>query len=429
MALPAKRVLFISNGHGEDLNASECLQVFRRKYPSAQVAALPIVGEGNAYRRLGVEIIGPTKSLPSGGFVYMDRFKLLADLQSGLLSLLWRQIQAAIAYGKNCDLVFAAGDVVALAFARLTGCPYTAFIVSSSAHYENQMKPDLTTNWLLRSPHCQTIFTRDAFTAKLMNQQGIDKAIFAGYPIMDVLTATGKDLELEPDIPTIALLPGSRLPEACNNFGILLDLAVAIAQEFAPHAVQFRAALVPAMIRSANIQNLAINKGNGGGAYGRTPLEEVATSHSWRYEGRARLYHDRPELKLICYEDAFPDVLRQADLVVGMAGTAIEQAVGLGKPVVQIPSKGPQFTYHFAEAQMRLLGKSVQTIGTKPANSETIAIAAKKVKQILGDQEYLKACQQNGLERVGLPGGSEGISDRFAKILWGDQLELDSIKS
>jgi uncharacterized protein (TIGR03492 family) len=103
-----------------------------------------------------------------------------------------------------------------------------------------------------------------------------------------------------------------------------------------------------------------------------------------------------------------------------MAGTAIEQAVGLGKPVVQIPSKGPQFTYHFAEAQMRLLGSSVQTIGNKPATQETIAAAAKRVKQILGDRAYLQTCQQNGLERVGLPGGSAGISDRFAEILWGD---------
>jgi uncharacterized protein (TIGR03492 family) len=166
-------VLFISNGHGEDLNASECLRVFRQKYPNVEVAALPIVGEGNAYRRLGVEMpIGPTKSLPSGGFVYMDRFKLLADLRSGLLSLLWQQINAAIAYGKNCDLVFAAGDIVSLAFARLTGCPYTAFIVSASAHYENRMQPDLTTSWLLRSPKCKTIFTRDAFHRQINESAG-----------------------------------------------------------------------------------------------------------------------------------------------------------------------------------------------------------------------------------------------------------------
>jgi len=42
-----------------------------------------------------------------------------------------------------------------------------------------------------------------------------------------------------------------------------------------------------------------------------------------------------------------------------MAGTAAEQAIGLGKPVIPIEGKGPQFTKSFAEAQRRLLGKYV----------------------------------------------------------------------
>ena len=52
-------------------------------------------------------------------------------------------------------------------------------------------------------------------------------------------------------------------------------------------------------------------------------------------------------------------MLQQSDLVIGMAGTAIEQAVGLAKPVLQVPGQGPQFTAAFAEAQRRLLGPTV----------------------------------------------------------------------
>ncbi len=37
----------------------------------------------------------------------------------------------------------------------------------------------------------------------------------------------------------------------------------------------------------------------------------------------------------------------------------------IGKPIVQIAGEGPQFTYAFAEAQDRLLGLSVQTIGMR----------------------------------------------------------------
>jgi hypothetical protein len=41
-----KRVLFISNGHGEDLNACEVLKALRRKYSDVEAIALPLVGDG-----------------------------------------------------------------------------------------------------------------------------------------------------------------------------------------------------------------------------------------------------------------------------------------------------------------------------------------------------------------------------------------------
>jgi uncharacterized protein (TIGR03492 family) len=391
-----KKVLFISNGHGEDLNASEVLKALRAKYPDIQVAALPMVGEGNAYRKLGVEIIAPTLSLPSGGFVYMDKRQLLTDVQKGLIKLTWQQIKSARAYTKNCDLVFATGDIVPLAIARLTGCPYTAFIVSSSAHYENRMKPPFFMDWIMRSPLCQTIFTRDAFTAQLMQQQGVSKALFAGYPIMDVLERSGIDLELQSEIPTIALLPGSRLPEAAHNLGMMLDLVMAIASEFTHNPVQFRAALVPKMM-SPEI------------------LRAIAQDHGWIFEPPHKLTCQ--QIEVVCYDNAFADILHQCHLVIGMAGTAVEQAVGLGKPVIQILGQGPQFTYSFAEAQMRLLGISVQTIGKTSATQTLLQEAAHNVKLTLHDSEYLQSCHLNGIERVGLKGGSTRIAEHIAKLI------------
>jgi uncharacterized protein (TIGR03492 family) len=100
-----------------------------------------------------------------------------------------------------------------------------------------------------------------------------------------------------------------------------------------------------------------------------------------------------------------------------MAGTAVEQAVGLGKPVVQIMGNGPQFSYRFAEAQERLLGLSVQTIGKGAATDEILIEAAKCVKRTLGDRDYLERCKANGLERVGAKGGSEGLAEAIASQL------------
>jgi len=53
---------------------------------------------------------------------------------------------------------------------------------------------------------------------------------------------------------------------------------------------------------------------------------------------------------VICSADAFADILQQSSLVIGMTGTAVEQAVGLGKPLIAVPGNGPAFTYRFAEA-------------------------------------------------------------------------------
>lgn len=391
-----KKILFVSNGHGEDLNASEVLKALIANYPHIQVAALPMVGAGNAYRKLGVEIIAPTLSLPSGGFVYMDKRQLLKDVNKGLLQLTWEQIKAARAFTQNCDLVFATGDIVPLAIARLTNIPYQFLSIASSAHYENRLRLPFLVNWFMRSPLCKAIFTRDQFTAKLLNDQGITTATFQGCPFMDALELSGVDLELHPETPMIALIPGSRLPEAANNLGLMLNLVKKIAQEFIPNPIQFRAALVSTMM-SPEI------------------LQAIASKHDWNFEFPDKLIKN--QLEVICYSNAFADILQKSSLVLGMAGTAVEQAVGLGKPVIQIIGQGPQFTYPFAEAQMRLLGKSIQTVGKIPATDFILQTAAHQVKQTLQDSDYLQACKQNAMERVGQIGASGRIADQIAKTL------------
>jgi uncharacterized protein (TIGR03492 family) len=394
-----KKVLFISNGHGEDLHAVQIVKALQQQVPDVEIGAMPIVGYGNAYRNLKIDIIGPTEALPSGGFVYNDRFKLLEDIRSGLFTLLWRQIQAIRKYGDDCEAIFAIGDVVVLLGAYFTGKPYISFMVSSSAYYEHRMQFPKLTQWLLKSDRCQQIFTRDRYTAELLNKQGYAKAKFVGFPAMDALEVIGKDLQLSPNVPLVALLPGSRLPEAGNNLQLLLDLAIATTPLF-PNGIQFCAAVTP---------NLSLPD-----ATGTIPLQQVAAQRGWEYHPTGYLTHPDRQIKLRCVYDAFADILQQCDLVAGMAGTAIEQAVGLGKPIIQIPGAGPQFTYTFAEAQMRLLGSSIQTIGTKPATAETIVRAAQAIQQTLADTEYLRQCRENGLERIGGAGGGDAMARIFA---------------
>ncbi|MEM1311787.1 MAG: lipid-A-disaccharide synthase-related protein, partial [Cyanobacteria bacterium P01_H01_bin.153] len=351
-----QRVLFISNGHGEDNHSAYVIRTLRELAPELDIAAIPIVGEGSAYRRLGVPILGPTQVLPSGGFTYVNRWLLLKDIRAGLLSLSWRQIQTIRHYGPQFDLVHATGDSVGQTCAYLTGRPFISFISCLSALYEGHLQTDFVMRFVVRSPRCRAIITRDPYTAKDLQQQGFDKVHYGGIPSLDWLTPQGKDLQLRPEMPMVALLPGSRMPEAVRNFKLQMQFVVE-AVRLMGATVQFRAALVPALMEE---------------------LSTIAADLGWHYNSGCLSYPlaDGTIAEVRCYDDAFNDIVCYTTLVIGMAGLAVDQAVALGKPVIQIPGQGPQFNYAFAEAQDRLLGISAQTIGTGPATAETLVAAA-----------------------------------------------------
>ena len=390
MAPIAKRILFISNGHGEDNHSSYIIETLRELCPSLDIAAMPIVGEGGAYRRLKVPIIGPTQIMPSGGFTYMNRFKLLEDIGSGLIGLTWRQLQAVRQYAATCDLIHATGDTIGQGFAYLSGLPFVSFISCLSSLYEGKLYVGPILRHIFNSQRCLAIFTRDPYTAEDLQRQGFSKAKFGGIPSLDRLLPTGKDLPLKPDLPIIALLPGSRLPEAVRNFRLQLRLVREITDLQPQPPVQFCAALVPSLIAQ---------------------LPEIAAAEGWQQTGDKLSAPDGAQVW--CYADAFNDILHSSTLVIGMAGLAVDQAVALGKPIIQIPGEGPQFTYAFAEAQTRLLGINAQTIGTKPATPEILKAAARRTLETLEDADYLAACAEQGKNRL----GSLGASFRIAHLL------------
>ena len=403
--MPSKRILFISNGHGEDNHTSHVIQTLRQLCPSLEMAAMPIVGEGKAYRSLKIPIIGPTQRMPSGGFFYMKRLYLLKDFQSGLIGLTWRQLQAVLDYAPNCDLIMATGDFVSQTFAYLTKRPFVSFISCLSALYEGQLRLNPLLWHDLNSSRCLAVFTRDSYTAYDLQRQGLTKAQFGGIPALDWLVPAGKDLHLKANGTAIALLPGSRMPEAARNFCLELQLVVEIAKVMPELGLQFRAALIPDLMEQ---------------------LDDIAKSQGWQHQQGVLTYSppgssadESPIVEVRCYSDAFSDILCYSTLVIGMAGLAVDLAVAIGKPIIMIPGEGPQYTYQFAEAQTRLVGISAQIIGTKPATPEILKQAARRVVETLQDSDYLAKCKENGPERFGPPGASERIA-RFLLTYLGE---------
>jgi uncharacterized protein (TIGR03492 family) len=393
-----KKVLFLSNGHGEDVNGSMVAQALHLQDPTVQIGAMPIVGAGNAYRQLNIPIIGPTKSeMPSGGFSYMDKRLLVADVFDGLIGRLWQQVAAVRQYCQDADLIFVTGDQVVLGIAATTKCPYLALLSSCSAHYEGRLRMAPIKDSLIASDRCKQIFTRDLFTTEVFRKRGFKRSNFWGNPFMDALIPSGRDLQLNSQYPMVAMLPGSRLPEAAKNLVILLRLAIELSRlRMQP---QVWLALTP------NFE-----------AGDPHPLKAVAKAEGWEYREN-QLYYPPLKLEVGFATDAFADILEKCNLVCGMAGTAIEQAVGLGKPIVQLPGEGPQFTYSFAEAQMRLLGDSIETIGTKPADAQSIQTAAEVIDRTLADPVRLRYCSMHGQERVGGKGAAAKMAQEILRLI------------
>ena len=104
-----------------------------------------------------------------------------------------------------------------------------------------------------------------------------------------------------------------------------------------------------------------------------------------------------------------------------MAGTAAEQAVGLGKPVLQVAGQGPQFTASFAEAQRRLLGPGVFCAEGASGASETLSRSARMALDLLmrsrQDQSLQQLCRQQAENRLGADGGAERMAATIDALL------------
>ena len=95
-----------------------------------------------------------------------------------------------------------------------------------------------------------------------------------------------------------------------------------------------------------------------------------------------------------------------------MAGTATEQCVGLGNPVVTLIGEGPQFNRSFAEAQVDLLGSdSIRLARTVPEAAEFLEIV------LLKDEDASRRAKANGARRMGYPGASRRIADAALELI------------
>ncbi|RMH64423.1 MAG: hypothetical protein D6676_09705 [Cyanobacteria bacterium J003] len=393
-----KRLLCLSNGHGEDAIASVTLQALKQRCPDINVMALPLVGLGSAYTRLGIPLLHAGKVLPSGGFIYMDLRHLWRDLKAGLLGLLGSQIRTLQAWQQLGGHLLAVGDIVPLLLAYGSGGTYSFIGTAKSDYYlyDGTGRPygwgmgwagsDYLPweRWLWRSPRCRGIFIRDELTAKGLRHLGYT-VHYCGNPMMDLVMPPPGQSPFT--TRTIVLLPGSRAPEAYRNWQHILGVLT-------PHQDQPLTCLA-AVSPSLDLQLLEQS------LKGWQPIASpLPKTTAWRLG----------QQQLILSSHHFREFLHWAEGGIALAGTATEQCVGLGKPVVTFAGEGPQFTRRFARRQKRLLGESIFFLDDPLEALPTLW-------GIWRDSELLARIAANGVERMGRPGASDRIAAQLLEIL------------
>jgi uncharacterized protein (TIGR03492 family) len=422
-----KPVLLLSNGHGEDLSGAALGSQLRQR--GVAVEALPLVGHGQAYRQAGIPVLGPTRDFSTGGLGYTSLAGRLTDLREGqftyvlrLLGRLWRR---RLRY----RLVVAVGDLVPVLGAWLTGQESAVYLVAYSSHYEGRLRLPWPCGWLLQRPRVRAVWSRDQLTAKDLSEQLGRPVDFLGNPFLDPLlegaTAAGRPGE-EPSggataasRPVVAVLPGSRLPEALGNLTLLLGVLERLpaANGGSGEAPILRAALVAALKPTA--------------------IAAAAAPLGWRFVQGDRAAGPEPAAlqrqgrRLELHWNRFATVLASSDLVLAMSGTASEQAVALARPVLQLAGPGPQFTEGFAEAQRRLLGPGVQCAAGPVGQDNTLAATARMLGSMLdrladpvAGPTWRRELEAIAAERLGATGGSDRIAAAIQTILNSPKLAL-----
>jgi uncharacterized protein (TIGR03492 family) len=316
------------------------------------------------------------------------------------------------------------------------------YLVAYSSHYEGRLRLPWPCNWLLRNGPFRQIWSRDALTAADLSQQLGRSVRFLGNPFLDPVAPTSpmddptaianptQAPQATPDSPTafrhapaplLALFPGSRLPEALTNLQLMLQVLSQLPAPWRSRgSLRLQAALVSSLDRP---RLLAMAE-----PLGWRPLEigpeQQAPPLALGDAEASSLVLGREGLRLELHWGHFSAILSACDLVLAMAGTASEQAVGLAKPVVQLVGPGPQFTAGFAEAQRRLLGPGVSCAAGSWGSRASLAGTAELLGELLARgrdpasaASWRRQLERIATERIGAPGGSARMAEAILAAL------------
>jgi len=380
----ARRILFVSNGHGEAAIADRIAQDVRALDPSIEIDHLPLVGESRATHMLEV---GPREMMPSGGLIAMGNLRNIArDVGSGLIALTLRQRRFLRRSRGAYDRVVAIGDVFALLMALAAGAPVVYVGTAKSVRVAPYGRGERI---VLR--RAQRIFVRDEPTAERLRAQRV-AAEAPGNVIVDLFgdeDARADDAVRGFD-PAIAVFPGSRA-SAYADAGFLLQVLRALAQS--------RPALggVLSIAPLLDIDGFTAKLRAAGMSIERCEDERIPF-----------IVRDGDRVLARAWRGTIGPLLTRVQMVIGQAGTANEAAAAAGVPVVAFERERDRKSAWYRMRQHGLLGEALAVLpGDLPS-------ATQGLSALLDDPQRRAAMGAQGRERMGAPGGARAIAHTLA---------------
>lgn len=371
-----RRVLFVANGHGENAIAARIARALREAREPLELDLLSLVGDGAGTAVPGgPALVGPRRTMPSGGLVAMGNVRAFArDLSAGFAPLFFAQCRFLREARHRYDALVAVGDVYGLALALLARRP-TVFVGTAKSTYVAAY--GRLERALLR--RARYVFVRDEPTARDLRARRV-AARAPGNVIVDLID------DAPPALPGawLAVLPGSREPAYAD--GVRL---ARVARAFASLRPGFGAlfSVAPALEAERFRREL--------GADGWEFAENGPPGTA--FEARSG------DARLVGWRGTYGALLRASVAVIGQAGTANEQAAAFGLPVIALDDPAPRGDW-YRMRQRRLLGEALLVVPSEPAG------AAAAIDALLRDGERVARMASAGRSRMGSPGGADAIA-------------------
>ncbi len=375
------RLLIVSNGHGEDIIGAALAEELR--HLGYEVQAVPLVGRGLVYERVGFPVLGPRQEMPSGGFTIRSLAVFWADLKAGWVSMSLAHYRAVRQAAQGVSATLVVGDIYGL----LVGSVFSKRplfqiqCLSSVRAWDGRhgrpysVLERLLMRWVVR------VYPREEEAAAWLRAHGIANVAYLGNPMLDALEfprgQEGDGLALPP--PYLLLLPGSR-SDAYESLPKMLE------------ATRY--------LRASGLTPVVVWAGR--------PLDPQTLGEGWRMEVNEpgvpiRLLHPDGTTVYLAL-NAFKAAVLGASVAISTSGTAAEQAAGYGVPLVGFPTSGPQYTPAFARRQQRLLGEALLLVEAHPQ------AIAEGVQRWLADSSLRQAVQVAGKAAMGEPGAAQRIA-------------------